>query len=47
MGKKNKSLKELQEELHQLSKEDTQKVIGGKKINRDNWNGGCSDIVPL
>lgn len=47
MGRKNKSLKELQQELDQLSKDDTKKVIGGKKDKGTTWNGGCSDIVPL
>ena len=50
MGKFKRSLKELQEVLQSrlLDKKDKDKVKGGNQQHpdRDDWPGGCSDIVP-
>lgn len=53
MGKLKKSLKELQEELRSrvFDKKDTEQFKGGinERSNpnrKDDWTGGCSDLVP-
>lgn len=50
MGKLKKSLKELQEELQSrvFDKKDTEQFKGGisNTTKKDDWTGGCSDLVP-